>query len=235
MSETITLTSSMQDYLEAILELAEKGSVRITDIAYKLNIAKASVNQTVNKLKELGLVYQQAYGPVELTEVGRAYANRVKQRHMKLKQFLVEVLGVSHETAEKDACLMEHAVSSQTMDRLTEFLCRNGYMAAECNIMNQDCSTCSKLESYEKGFGGMDIKIDAKKLSELKVGQKCKVVRVSSKGAIRRRIMEMGITTGAEILVKGFAPMGDPMEFGIKGYSLSLRKSEAADILVEMI
>lgn len=235
MSETKTLSSSMQDYLEAILELAEKGAVRITDIANKLNIAKASVNQTVSKLKELGLVYQQSYGPVELTEDGRAYANKVKQRHMKLKQFLVEVLGVGHETAEKDACLMEHAVSSQTMDRLTEFLCKNGYMAAECNILSKDCLACSKLESYEKAPESLDVKNEAKKLSELKVGQKCKVVRVSSKGAIRRRIMEMGITAGAEILVKGFAPMGDPMEFGIKGYSLSLRKSEAADILVEMI
>jgi Fe2+ transport system protein FeoA len=47
--------------------------------------------------------------------------------------------------------------------------------------------------------------------------------------------MEMGITPGAEILVKGFAPLGDPMEFGIKGYSLSMRKSEASDIIVEMI
>lgn len=79
------------------------------------------------------------------------------------------------------------------------------------------------------------MEINTKKLSELKVGQKCKVVKVSSKGAIRRRIMEMGITPGSEIMVKGFAPLGDPMEFGIKGYRLSLRKSEASDVIVEMI
>lgn len=81
----------------------------------------------------------------------------------------------------------------------------------------------------------MNTEVVTPKLSELKEGQKCKVLKVSSKGAIRRRIMEMGITPGAEILVKGFAPLGDPMEFGIKGYSLSMRKSEASDIIVEMI
>lgn len=79
------------------------------------------------------------------------------------------------------------------------------------------------------------MNIITKALSELKVGEKGKVVRVASKGAVRRRIMEMGIISGAEISVKGFAPFGDPMELGIKGYSLSLRKAEALDIIVEQV
>lgn len=151
MSEKIVLSSSMQDYLEAILELAEReSSVRITDIANKLNIAKSSVNQTVCKLKDMGLVRQQAYGPVELTEEGKKYANKIMQRHIKLKQFLIKTLGVDPEIAEKDACLMEHAVSSQTMDRLTGFLCRNGYMTDECNTKDKECSQCSKLEAVDE-------------------------------------------------------------------------------------
>lgn len=153
MSEKITLSASMQDYLEAILELEEEEtSVRITDIASKLNIAKSSVNQTISKLKGMGLLSQQTYGPVELTEGGREYAKEVKQRHLKLKKFLVKTLGVDPKIAEKDACMMEHVVSSQTMDRLTEFLCRNGYMEVECKVDKKDCSVCSKLESNEKGI-----------------------------------------------------------------------------------
>ena len=67
----------MQDYLEAILELEERGeSVRVTDIANKLQIAKASVNQTINKFKKKGLVRQEMYGPVELTQEGRSLAER---------------------------------------------------------------------------------------------------------------------------------------------------------------
>jgi Fe2+ transport system protein FeoA len=83
--------------------------------------------------------------------------------------------------------------------------------------------------------GGNDMNTETKVLSDLKVGQKGIVVKVASKGTIRRRIMEMGIITGTEILVKGFAPFGDPMELGIKGYCLSLRKSEASDIIVELV
>lgn len=133
MSESIELSSSMQDYLEVILELSEEEkSVRITDIANKLNIAKASVNQTISKLKEMGLVHQQPYGPVELTEKGSQLANKVMHRHNMLKQFLIKALEVEPEIAEKDACLMEHAVSAQTMDKLTEFLCRNGYIKEGC-------------------------------------------------------------------------------------------------------
>lgn len=117
------VSASMQDYLEVILNLTEnEESVRVTDIANKLNIAKASVNQTVNKLKNLGLVQQQVYGPVELTTKGRAIAEKVRRRHRKLREFLVDVLGVDKTVAERDACLMEHAISTETMQKLTEFL-----------------------------------------------------------------------------------------------------------------
>jgi DtxR family transcriptional regulator, Mn-dependent transcriptional regulator len=220
MPESHDLSASMQDYLEAILELEEEeNQVRITDIANKLNIAKASVNQTIHKFKEMGLVRQQIYGPVELTDNGREMADKVKQRHKKLSHFLIGVLGVDPKIAEKDACLMEHAVSSETMERLTDFLSRNGYM---------------KDDIYEKKAEN-NFNIITVALSDLKTGQKGKVVKVASKGEVRRRIMEMGIITGTEILVKGFAPFGDPMELGIKGYNLSLRKSEASDIMVELL
>ncbi|HEY9063057.1 MAG TPA: FeoA family protein [Pseudobacteroides sp.] len=72
-------------------------------------------------------------------------------------------------------------------------------------------------------------------LSELKKGEKGKIVRVASRGVIRKRITEMGITSGTEVQVKGFAPFGDPMVLGVMGYRLGLRKSEAQDIFVEVI
>ncbi len=72
-------------------------------------------------------------------------------------------------------------------------------------------------------------------LSKLKKGEKGRIVRVASRGIIRKRITEMGITSGTEVQVKGFAPFGDPMVLGVMGYRLGLRKSEAADIFVEVI
>lgn len=72
-----------------------------------------------------------------------------------------------------------------------------------------------------------------KTLKDVKKGQSAVVVKVHSEGAIRRRIMDMGITKGVEIYVRKFAPLGDPMELFIRGYELSLRKDDAQMIEVE--
>ena len=71
-------------------------------------------------------------------------------------------------------------------------------------------------------------------LDQLSVGQRGIVVRVGGKGAVKRRMMDMGLVTGAEVKVVRAAPLGDPVEFEVKGYSLSLRKKEASDITVEL-
>ena len=71
-------------------------------------------------------------------------------------------------------------------------------------------------------------------LSQLKVGQRAIVVRVSGKGAVKQRMMDMGLVPGSEVQVVRMAPLGDPIEFEVKGYRLSLRKSEAKAIIVEV-
>lgn len=72
-----------------------------------------------------------------------------------------------------------------------------------------------------------------KTLKEIKVGKTARVVKIHGEGAIRRRIMDMGITRGVEIYVRKVAPLGDPMELFIRGYELSLRKADAEMIEVE--
>ena len=72
-----------------------------------------------------------------------------------------------------------------------------------------------------------------KTLRETKVGSSAKVVKIHGEGAIRRRIMDMGITRGVEIRVRKVAPQGDPLEVTVRGYELSLRKADAAMIEVE--
>ncbi|HDH09559.1 MAG TPA: ferrous iron transport protein A [Chloroflexi bacterium] len=75
---------------------------------------------------------------------------------------------------------------------------------------------------------------EIKSLSELKPGQKGKVVRVGGSGAIHRRILDMGVVPGAEIEVERVAPLADPVEFKLLGYHLSLRKEEARNVHVEV-
>ena len=70
-------------------------------------------------------------------------------------------------------------------------------------------------------------------LKEVKVGASCKVKRINGEGALKRRIMDMGITKGVEIYVRKVAPLGDPVEITVRNYELSLRKADAELIEVE--
>ena len=72
-----------------------------------------------------------------------------------------------------------------------------------------------------------------KTLRDAKVGQTVKVLKLHGEGALRRRIMDMGITKGVEISVRKVAPLGDPLEITVRGYELSLRKEDAEMIEVE--
>ncbi|MCR4924749.1 MAG: ferrous iron transport protein A [Clostridiales bacterium] len=73
-----------------------------------------------------------------------------------------------------------------------------------------------------------------KTVDKMKPNEKGTVVSLGSSGAIRRRIIDMGITPGAFVVMRKTAPMGDPIEINVRGYELSIRKSEAKDILIEV-
>lgn len=116
-------TSSMEDYLETIAMLREEGKpVTVTAISKIMGVRKPSVNWALNKLSDAGLVEHERYGDVELTAEGASLAQDVHRRHNILSQFLTDILEVNPETAEKDACGMEHVISSVTMERLAGFL-----------------------------------------------------------------------------------------------------------------
>lgn len=74
----------------------------------------------------------------------------------------------------------------------------------------------------------------ATNLREVKVGQTCTVKKIHGEGAVKRRIMDMGLTKGVEVFVRKVAPLGDPMELTIRGYELSIRKADAEMVEVEM-
>lgn len=72
-----------------------------------------------------------------------------------------------------------------------------------------------------------------KSLKDAKIGETVKVTKLDGDGAVKRRIMDMGITKGAEIFIRKVAPLGDPIEVKVRGYELSLRKADAQYIEVE--
>jgi DtxR family Mn-dependent transcriptional regulator len=113
------LSSQMEDYLEAIYHLCrEEGVARVKAIADRLEVTNPSVVGAIRKLKNRNLVVQERYGYVRLTEAGEEIAGAITHRHEVLSKFLEEILGLDRETASRDACKIEHAVSPETVRRL---------------------------------------------------------------------------------------------------------------------
>lgn len=117
MSEGISKRA--EDYLEAILVLRrDGGSVRVSEIAAYLGVTKPSVVAAIRLLKDDGMVTQAPYQGVLLTTRGQDLARLVFQRHESIRAFLVRILGVSPEAAEKDACRMEHFLQAETLEQM---------------------------------------------------------------------------------------------------------------------
>ena len=116
------MTKSLEDYLEEIhVLIRDKGLARVRDVALALHVKMPSVVKAIGELKKLGLATQEPYGDIELTEEGARLAAQVLGRHTRIKAVLLK-LGVGEANAEKDACLMEHILSAETMERMQEFL-----------------------------------------------------------------------------------------------------------------
>lgn len=118
---SIKLTKSIEDYIEVMYNLKMvKGTIRVTDIAEELSVKPSSVVEAVNKISKLELVSRERYGEIKLTERGIQIAERIIYKHNVLKKFL-DVLGVDDDDAEKEACAMEHILSSSTINKIEKF------------------------------------------------------------------------------------------------------------------
>lgn len=120
---TQKISNTLQDYLEAVLNLTEQNTtVRITDLANHMQVTKPTATEIVKSLTAQDLLRHERYRPLELTRKGYEQAVKIRHRHEILHRFLVRVLGVDEETADKEACQMEHAISADTTDKLVLFL-----------------------------------------------------------------------------------------------------------------
>jgi DtxR family Mn-dependent transcriptional regulator len=117
------LSESIQGYLEVILDLETTQKVaRAKDIAERLGVQRGSVTGALRSLVEKGLINYQPYSYITLTREGKRLAQEVAHRHDVLKDFLLNVLQIDADTAEKTACRMEHAIDKKTVERLVCFI-----------------------------------------------------------------------------------------------------------------
>ena len=117
------LSSNMEDYLEAIVILKKRNAIaRVRDLGKMMNVKNPSVNNALNILSQKGYVVHEKYGGIDLTKEGEKVAREVLRKHKVITQFLVDVLRVDANVADEDACRIEHAISSNTFNKLNRFM-----------------------------------------------------------------------------------------------------------------
>lgn len=121
MSQFYDLTT--EEYIEVIHELEVKFRIaRVKDIARLRGVTQSSVSTVLNQLIKKDLIKHESYGHVILTPVGLALARDLRMRHRMLKNFFKQILGLSEEISEQDACKIEHMISAETIQALTHFM-----------------------------------------------------------------------------------------------------------------
>ena len=117
------LTAIQEDYLEVIYHLSQDAEgVRTSIVADRLGCRMPTVSRTVQKMVDMGLVNHKSRGLIRLTELGRSTAEDIAHRHKDTVSFLTQILGLTAEQAEADACQVEHGLSPFAAQRLHEFL-----------------------------------------------------------------------------------------------------------------
>lgn len=122
----VKIQESGENYLETILMLQRQGvDVRSIDIAVELGYTKPSISRAMSILKANDFIVMDSKGYITLTEKGREVAERMYERHLFLSSCL-ERIGVSEETAVKDACRIEHVISQESFEKLKEYVSSQG-------------------------------------------------------------------------------------------------------------
>lgn len=243
------LSPSLEDYLEAIYNLKiRRETARVKDIAREMGVTMPSVTGAMRSLAAKGLVRHEPYEYVDLTEEGLSRARSIAHRHSAVKEFLVGVLGLSEEDAEREACGIEHAIQPDTLEKLLKFddfaracagdkplrlddfrhYLEHGEYPGDSQYAPSETNGCGE------GTRGLSRAITSARLSDMCPGMSGRIAFVTGKGPLRKKFMDMGLTPDARFEVLRVAPLGDPIEIKVRGYYLSLRKSEAQHIEVEV-
>ena len=235
------ISESLEDYLETIYNLAqEKGEARVSEIAEHRAVSMASVCQALQRLKRENLITYGARKTPTLTPRGNRLAQKIASRHRFVRKFLGEILGVQGDAAEKDACALEHHLSRETLSHLVAFT--QFAESARCNgeTVKKAFRRCEQsgfvtAPNRERGKRRRRYKgqHEGPWLSDLEPGDSATVVHLHASCAVRQRLVDMGILPGVQLTLVRKAPLGDPVEIRVRGFSLSLRREEARAIEVE--
>ncbi len=241
MSEDVDamLSGALEDYLETIyLLMQEHPFARVRDIAKARDVKPGSVTPALKRLADLDLVKYAQREYVTLTSEGERIARKVLSRHHLLTRFFTEVLELSPKAAERDACAMEHSLSDEAMDGLVRFFeflgaCRN--TAPDFLTRFHGCSRVHEgIDHCELSCkDARELERERRNLHNLDPGETAKVSQVKASGALRQRLLDIGILPGSEATLERVAPGGDSVWILLDGVELELDDLAAKAVLLE--
>jgi DtxR family Mn-dependent transcriptional regulator len=215
------LSQSMENYLKAIYEIQERADKATTSsIAARMNIASPSVTAMVKKLAELRLVSHEPYQGAMLTEAGRKAALEVVRHHRLLELYLNEALGVPWDRVHDEAERLEHVISEDIEDRMSDALGNPTVDPHGAPIPTRD---------------GSVKRVEAQMLAMVPAGETVTVVEVEDRDPeLLRYLGELELYPGTEIKVLKIEPFDGPFYIRRKDKEFVLGRAAAREILVSM-
>lgn len=210
-------SETLEEYLETIYKLAERGSVRPTPIAEALGVSGPTVTATLKRLESRGLIVRER-GDVVLTEDGRRLAIDIIRRHRVAERFLVDVLGLSWDEAHEDACRLEHALSQRVMVALEEFL--------------DNPAVCPHGHPIPSADGDI-VAVEGVALCDLGDDSSSRILQVAEDDEeMLTYLGSLGMYPGTEVRVCEVAPFSGPLLIEVDGSKYALGRDIAERILV---
>ncbi|MRS11452.1 MAG: metal-dependent transcriptional regulator [Actinobacteria bacterium] len=200
-------SATMEEYLESIYKLSEKGQVRPSQLAEAMDVSPPTVTATLGRLQASGLV-ERADGSIELTLTGRQAALDIVRRHRLAERFLVDVLGLRWDEVHEEACQLEHALSPRVQRALQEFL--------------ENPSVCPHGHPIP-GADGSIAEAQGVPLCENGPGDVVEIVRIEDEqGEMLSYLSSLGMFPGTNVRVCDVAPFKGPLlvEVGEARYAL---------------
>lgn len=210
-------TATLEEYLETIYKLSEKGVVRPTPIAEALGVSGPTVTVTLKRLETAGYIVRQG-SEVVLTEAGRTLALDIVRRHRISERFLVDVLGLPWDEAHEDACRLEHALSPRVLAALEEFL--------------ENPEVCPHGHPIPNAQGDI-AQVTGAPLCEFDAGANVRIVQVSEDDdAMLSYLGSLGMFPGTKVRVCEVAPFNGPLMVDVDGSTYAIGREVADRILV---
>ncbi|MHB8761855.1 MAG: metal-dependent transcriptional regulator [Coriobacteriia bacterium] len=210
-------SATLEEYLEAIYKLAERGEVRPGALAEAMGVSAPTVTATLSRLKAAGLI-QRREGAVELTLTGRQTALDIVRRHRLAERFLVDVLGLPWDEVHEEACQLEHALSPKVQEALESFM--------------DNPAVCPHGHPIPAADGTIALTQGAP-LCESAAGDEADIIRIDDEqGELLTYLASLGMFPGTSVRVCDVAPFKGPLLVEVGDARYAIGRDVAEKIIV---